>query len=176
MMITGMTSEREKERVVERVVCEASILWCCILFYKMCATPKAGQKLPPLTTYIIVGHLRKLFKFQIYSWAPGWIELAPAYTFTILLSTICNLNWNWWFVNELLSINPRHTQVFWPTWKPSGVIIPHNIIANISQTTVIFICLSAGYMSRDTWWRTFCSSPWFSRFIIWNVKNREIWK
>ena len=25
--------------------------------------------------------MRKLFKFQIYSWAPGWIELAPAYTF-----------------------------------------------------------------------------------------------
>ena len=31
--------------------------------------------------YIIVEHLRKLFKFQIYSWAPGWIELAPGHTF-----------------------------------------------------------------------------------------------
>ena len=35
--------------------------------------------------YIIVGHLRKLFKFQIYSRAPGWIELALGYTFTKLL-------------------------------------------------------------------------------------------
>ena len=54
----------------------------------MCATPKAGQKLPPLTTYIIVGHLRKLFKFQIYSWAPGWIELAPAYTSVYILHMV----------------------------------------------------------------------------------------
>ena len=35
--------------------------------------------------YIIVVHLRKLFKFQIYSRAPGWIELALGNTFTILL-------------------------------------------------------------------------------------------
>ena len=54
----------------------------------MCATPKAGQKLPPLTTYIIVGHLRKLFKFQIYSWAPGWIELALGYTSFYILHMV----------------------------------------------------------------------------------------
>ena len=41
--------------------------------------------------YIIVGHLRKLFKFQIYSWAPGWIELALKNTFTKLLLTSHNL-------------------------------------------------------------------------------------
>ena len=38
--------------------------------------------------YIIVVHLRKLFKFQIYSRAPGWIELAPGYTSVYILHMV----------------------------------------------------------------------------------------